>query len=314
VIGILNAEKSLERIANETGVEGETFYNEGKYLEAAQAFEQAITKLHEAVQKDGIPLDNEKISRWWELAFNAYYAGQDYENALKVLDERLKLQPGNYDLTNYKAIILDKHLKRTAEAIEVLKAYDAAKQSFNVEKKIAGYYVDLGDKENAIEWYEKAYEIKQDSKVIKNIAALYVELGKNAEAIQAYENFLQTNPTEKVLIKTYKNMGVLYEDIGNYGKANEYYEKSLALKYDKDLNLKLMISYYDRDNYSKAKEKINQRLTKKSNDADAIYYLAQIKYQEEDKAGAKAEFQKITGSSKYGSSAKKWIESINSEL
>jgi len=121
-----------------------------------------------------------------------------------------------------------------------------------------------------------------------------------------------TNPKERVLAQTYKNMGSLYEDIGSYSKANVHYEKSLALKYDNDINLKLIISYYDNDNFAMAKEKINQRLGKKSSDADAIYYRAMIKVNEEDKPGAKADFQKLLGG-KYDKSAKGWIESIESE-
>jgi tetratricopeptide (TPR) repeat protein len=311
-IGILNAEKSLERIANETGVEGETQYNEGKFGEAAASFEVAISKLKEAVEVEGIPLDDEKISRWWEYAFNGYYQSGNFEKALFVLDERLKLQPGKYELINYKAIVLNNNLKRTADAIEVLKAYNEDNRSFKVEKKIAGFYLDLGDKEQALEWYNKAYELKKDSKVIKNIATLYVQLGKNAEAVQAYEDFIQTNPKETVLIKTYKNMGKLYEDMSSYSKANSSYEKSLALKYDKDLNLKLMVSYYDNDNFLKSMEKIDQRLSKSSNDADAIYYRAMIKINEGDKAGAKSDFRKLLNG-KYSKSAKGWIESIESE-
>ena len=311
--GILNAEKSLERIANETGVEGETLYNSGKFLDAAKAFETAISKLKEAVKEEGIPLDNEKISRWWEYAFNGYYQGNDFENSLRVLDERLKLHPGKYDLINYKAIVLDSKLKRTGEAINVLKDYDEQNRNFNVEKKIAGYYVDLDDKENALEWFNKAYELKKDSKVIKNIATLYVQLGKNAEAVKAYEDFIQTNPKESVLVQTYKNMGKLYEDMGNYSQANTYYEKSLALKYDSTINLLLIVNYYDRDDFTKCLEKINQMLKNNSGNADAIYYRAMVKYNQDDKVGAKADFQKIINS-KYSSSAKKFIESINSEL
>jgi tetratricopeptide (TPR) repeat protein len=309
---ILWAEKSLERIANEKGVEGETLFNEGKYLEAASKFETAIAKLKEAVKKEGIPLDNEKISKWLENTFQGYFQGKDFENAIRILDERLKLDPDNYKLMNNKAIILKKYLGRVDEAIIVLQKYNNKKRSFKVEKKIAGYYSAIEDYQNAVKWYNKAYELKKDSKVIKNIANLYIKLGKNAEAIKAYEDFILTNPKENVLAQTYKNMGSLYENIGSYSKANVHYEKSLALKYDKDINLKLIISYYDNDNFAMAKEKINQHLGKKSSDADAIYYRAMIKVNEEDKPGAKADFQKLLGG-KYDKSAKGWIESIESE-
>ena len=81
-ISNLFAQKSLERIANEKGVEAETLYNDKKFVESAQTFEAAIAKLEEAVKTDGIPLDNEKISRWRELSFNGYYQGKKFENAI----------------------------------------------------------------------------------------------------------------------------------------------------------------------------------------------------------------------------------------
>ena len=310
---LLSAEKSLERLANEAGVEGETFYNNGKFLDAAKAFEDAVGKLKEAVKTEGIPLDNEKIARWLEYAFNAYYQGNDFENSIRILDERLKLKSGDYDLVNYKAIILKGKLNRTADAIEVLKAFNEGNRTFKVESKIADYYIDLDDKENALTWFNRAYELKKDSKIIRNIATLNVQLGRNEDAVKAYEDFIQTNPKESVLVQTYKNMGKLYEDMGSYAKANVYYEKSLALSYDNTVNLLLIVSYYDHDDFSKAMEKINQMLQKNPGSADAIYYRAMIKYNQEDKAGAKADFQKILNS-KYSSSAKKFIESIDSEL
>ncbi|MCF7794471.1 MAG: tetratricopeptide repeat protein [Candidatus Cloacimonetes bacterium] len=311
--GLLFAEKSLERIANEIGVEGETLYNAGSYVEAAAKFEEAIAKLKEAVQTDGIPMDKDKINQWWLYAFNGYFQGGDYENAIKALDARLELNPGSWDLINYKAIILKSKLNRIPEAIEVLKAYNANKRSFKVEKKIAGYYVDMDDKEKALEWYEKAYELKNDSKVIKNIATLYVQLGNNAEAVKAYEDFLQTNPRESVLIQTYKNMGSLYEDMQQYNKSNTYFEKALEMKYDSAINLLLISNYYDIDKYDKALEKIDQRLRNSPGDADAIYFRAMIKYNRGNKVGAKSDFEKLFGS-KYDKQAKGFVESIESEL
>ena len=309
----LCAQKSLERIANETGVEAEDLFNNGKYVEAAKTFEAAIAKLKEAVNKDGIPLDKERISKWLENTFQGYFKGKDYENALRILDERLKLDPGSYKLMNNKAIILKKYLKRINEAIVVLKNYNNKKRSFKVERKIGSYYSDLKDYENALIWYNKAYELKKDSKVIKNIANLYIKLGKNAKAIKAYEDFLLTNPKESVLVQTYKNMGALYNELKNTAKSIEYYEKTLSLKFDSGITLLLITKYYDNDAYNKALEKIDILLKNKPGHNDAIYYRAMIKYNRDEKAVAKADFQKLANDPKYSKIAKGFIESIESE-
>ena len=227
----LFADKSLERIANEKGVEAETLYNDKELVKAAQTFEAAIAKLKEAVKTDGIPLDNEKISRWLLYAFQGYYQGKKYENALQVQNERIKMDPGNYKLISTKAKLLKIYLNRTDKAIETLKKYNTAKRSSKVERKIASYYQSIEDYENAVIWYKKANIPKKNAEVIKKIAAIYLKLGRNSEAITAYEDFIKTNPNESVLAKTYMNLGKLYEDMKNNAKSVENYEKSIDIKY-----------------------------------------------------------------------------------
>lgn len=313
IISNLFADKSLERLANEKGVEAETLYNDKNFVEAAQTFEAAIAKLEEAVKTDGIPLDNEKISRWLELAFNGYYQGKEFEDAIKIIDRQLELDPANYKCVNYKAIILKKYLKKVDEAIVVLKDYNTTKRSFKVEKKIASYYQGIEDYENAVIWYNKAYEQKKDATVIKNIAAIYLILGKNSEAITAYEDFIKTNPNESVLAKTYKNLGKLYEDMKNNSKSKENYEKSINLKYSSDIVLILIMKYYEDESYDKALEKIALFLKNKPGNNDAIYYRAMIHFDRGEKEAATADFQTISSDPKYSKLAKGYIESIKSE-
>ncbi len=305
--------KSLEREANELGVQAETKYNNKEYTEAGKIFEQAIAKFNEAVKADGIPMDDAKVDRWLELAFNAYFNGKDFENAIRVLNVRAERNPSDYKIVNYQSIIYSKYLKQPLKAIEVLTKYNAQKRSFKVEKKIAGLYVKADDFENALKWYEKAYELRQDSGVIKNIAALNLKLNRKVEAVNAYEDFLQTNPKESVLIKTYRNMGKLYEDMDDNRNAIKYYEKSNNLKYQKTVSLLLVGKYYDMKNYDKAKSHIEKILADDPGNDDAIYYRALINYDTGNKAAAKADFQKIGTNPKYASTAKKFIESIDSE-
>ena len=312
-ISNLFAQKSLERIANEKGVEAETLYNDKKFVESAQTFEAAIAKLEEAVKTDGIPLDNEKISRWLELSFNGYYQGKKFENAIRIIDEQLKLDPTNYTYINYKSIILKKYLKRIDEAIVVLKKYNNAKRTFKVEKKIASYYAGLEDYENSVIWYKKAYEQKKDATVIEKIAIIYLKLDRNSEAITAYEDFIKTNPNKSVLAKTYMNLGKLYEDMKNNAKSIENYEKSIDLKYNSNIVLNLITKYYDGNLYDSALEKIALFLKNKPGNNDAIYYRAMIHYDRGEKEAATADFQTISSDSKYSKLAKGYIESIKSE-
>ena len=213
-----------------------------------------------------------------------------------------------------KAQVYYKKLNDLDNAIKTLVAFDTIRSSYKVEKKIAAYYTRAKDYKNALIWYKKAYEKKHDQKVIKNIASLYLKLGKKAEAVKAYEDFLKTNPPEKVLVKTYKNMGALYKDMKDTSKMLAYFEKSLTLKYDKKITLILISEYYDLKKYDKAMEKVNLLLKNSPDNSTAIYYKAKIEYDSGKKKDALNDFKKLTSDIKYGKEAKKWTESIKSEL
>ena len=309
--------KTLEREANELGVDAETKYNAKNYAEAGTVFESAIAKYKEAVKTDGIPMDEEKVGRWLELAFNAYFNGKSYDNAIRILNVRAERNPDDYKIVKYQAIIYKKNLKQIDKAIEVMKNYnsrgDGSKRSFKVESKIASYYLSDKDYENSLIWYNMAYELKQDSKTIKNIATLNLKLNRKADAVKAYEDFILTNPKEAVLVKTYKNMAGLYEDMNDQVNAIKYFEKSNKIKFDKTITLLLISKYYDLKQYTNANSKITLLLGKDSGNSDAIYFRAMIKYDTGDKAGAKEDFQKISSDLKYSSAAKGFIESIESE-
>jgi tetratricopeptide (TPR) repeat protein len=313
VVSALFAQKSLERIANETAAKADSLYDAGQYVEAGKKYEEAVVKFEEAVQEMGIPMDNQKVGLWYRNAYASYAKGKDLENAARVMGKRIELDPDNYQLVKVQAHIYKKYLNNIPKAIEILKEYNQRRRTFTVEEKIGHYYIDANDLENALTWFEKAYEQKKDSQVIKNIATIYVKLGNNEKAIQAYENFLETNPSESVLAKTYKNMGALYDDIKKSAQATNYYEKSLKLQYDRNVALLLLSKYYDNKKYDKAKSKAELLLSKNAADNDALYYRAMINYETGNKQQAKADFEKIRSNPKYSQIAKGFIDSIESE-
>ena len=97
-----------------------------------------------------------------ELSTKSKKAGKSFQKATT-----------EYQLLNY------------TEAIQYLR--QAVKQdSHFIEAYLlmGDIYYDQDSLQNAVKWYNKAYELKKDSKVIKNIANLYIKLGKNAEAIK----------------------------------------------------------------------------------------------------------------------------------
>ncbi|MCD6181014.1 MAG: tetratricopeptide repeat protein [Candidatus Cloacimonetes bacterium] len=312
LIGSLTAQdKSLERIANETAQAGNDAFQAKDFSLAGQKYEEAVTKLNEATEKEGIPLDKAKAQQWLNIAYSSFVKAKQFGDAVRILEKRKAMDPGNYKLVKDQALIYKKYLKDTPKAIEVLKVYDDARPSFKAQKKIADYYVGMNDLQNALQWYEKAYDLKKDSNVIKQIAVIHNKLGQNGEAVKAYEDFLKTNPSQAVLIKTYKNMASLYSTMNNEAKAVEYFEKTIELKYDEAVAIVLMTKYFDQENFDASLAKANLILSKNATQQDAIYYKGLNLYKKGDNANAKIYLAKVTDS-KYKSSASGFIKSIES--
>jgi tetratricopeptide (TPR) repeat protein len=312
--GNIFADKPLERIANELAVEGETLFNEGDYPGAAGKFEEAVSTFKQAVEKDGIPSDDEKVNKWLFNAYQSYLQAGDYNRAIKIQNQRKELTPNDWQLIKEMAVIYAKYLDDADSAINELTTYDKTNNSFAAKKLIASYYNKYkNDEANSLLWYKKAFEQKQDSKVLQNIATLHKELGNNNEAIKAYEDYIQTEPNENKLIIVYKNLATLYDDLKNNSKAIEYFEKANQLKPDDNITLLLITKYYDAGNFAAANQRIADLLASKPGNPDAIYYRALIKFERGEKDAAKADFQKLTGNSKYGKVASGYIESIESE-
>ncbi len=305
--------KSLQQLGNEAEVAGDEAYTAKNYTQAQAKYKESIAKYKESEAAEQINL-GDKISGIQEKLFKAYYFDKKYNEAIGIYKDMLKKDPSDQKKILIVAQIYEKGLKQLDKAIAHLKEFDAKKADFKLRKEIASLYTEMDNKQEAINWYNKAKEIRQDANIIQKTAVLYRELGQIPNAIKEYEDYLKTNPSESSKYKTYMNMGALYEQIKKPQEAINAYEKSLGVKFDSKIATKLMVMYYDTKNYAKATEKINLLLNKDSKDADAIYYHAQILYNDGDKNGALAEFKKIESNAKYGESAKGFIKSIESEL
>ena len=133
-------------------------------------------------------------------------------------------------------------------------------------------------------------------------------------AISAYDDFIKTKPKKTQLQKVYSYLGKLYEDLNNKTKARVNYSKSLQIHYDRKIAMKLIQLNFEAKRFSQAKKLISSLLAKNTNDTYALYYRAQIRYKEKDLKGAKADFEKVKDVPAFGSSARQFIKSINSEL
>ncbi len=310
---LLFAAKPLERQGNELAAAGDKLYQSGKYKEAGMKYEAAIGKFKEAMKKDKLPLDS-KIDNMLNNTMTCYYKAKEYQKAIDILEKIKTRHPNNHKIIKKIVVIYEKKLHDINKAIDALKRDDPNGKKYYNNKKIGELYVKLKDYKSALPYFVKAKKMKSDAKVIRKIATIYVKLKQPKNAISAYDDFIKTNPKKTQLQKVYSYLGKLYEDLNNKIKARVNYEKSLKIHYDRKIAMKLIQLNFDAKRFAQAKKLISTLLAKNTNDTYALYYRAQIRYKEKDLKGAKADFEKVKNVPAFGSSARQFIKSINSEL
>lgn len=307
------AEVSLERQGNEAAAEADDLFEENRFAEAGRKYEEALNFFIRVEEEDGIPMDI-KIEQMLENMVASFFSAQDYESTIRAVKMRLQRDPANDVFARTIAQIYERNLNNPRKAIEVLEDFNENAKNRVVKRRIGDLYSSINDYENALVWYRKAFEIRADADLLRNIAVLYNRIGDTESAIRAYEDFINTDPSEPVLERVYNNLGVFYDDLGNEARALEYFEKSNDIRYKQDITLLLISKYFDRGDFSNSMRNINLLLRNSPNNAAALYFRAMIKYQEGDLPGAREDFVRIQNDRTYGSSAKHYIESIDSEM
>ncbi|KAL3479043.1 hypothetical protein BJX99DRAFT_222857 [Aspergillus californicus] len=173
------------------------------------------------------------------------------------------------------------------EAIAKKKAQEAG----DAEKKIGNDLYKKKQFDEAIEHYNKAWELHKDVTYLNNIGAAKFEKGDLQGAIQtcqeAIEEGRELRADFKVFAKAYTRMGTAYERQGDLDKAIENYNKSLTEHRTPDALTKLR-------NAEKARDKAKKEAYIDPAAAEEARELGQKKFQEADWPGAVDAFTEMT--------------------
>jgi tetratricopeptide (TPR) repeat protein len=91
-------------------------------------------------------------------------------------------------------------------------------------------YSNKGDKDKAIEWYQKAIEIKPDfHEAFNNMGLTYSNKGDKDKAIECYQKAIEIKPD---FHEAFNNMGSAYYGKEDKDKAIECYQKAIDIKPD----------------------------------------------------------------------------------
>ena len=142
--------------------------------------------------------------------------------AYDIINNGLKLEPGNYQLWNLKGI--------TANAVgEKDSSIDAFKTAAKISPNNPEAYINMGivlmnnsQLEEALESFRKGIEKQPENSSSHYNYALGLEAsGEISEAIREYESAVSLNPNNH---GAFTNLGMLYLLTGNYKKGFEFFE------------------------------------------------------------------------------------------
>ncbi|KAJ5201480.1 Heat shock protein (Sti1) [Penicillium cinerascens] len=173
------------------------------------------------------------------------------------------------------------------EAIAKRKAQEAG----DAEKKIGNDFYKKKQFDQAIEHYEKAWELNKDVTYLNNAGAAKFEKGDYNGAIEtcqkAVEEARDLRTDFKTVAKSYARIGSAHEKLGDLTQAIEFYHKSLTEHRTPETLAKLR-------NAEKAKVKAEKDAYLDPEAAEKARELGQQKFKEADWPGAVEAFTEMT--------------------
>ncbi|RVD84000.1 uncharacterized protein DFL_005767 [Arthrobotrys flagrans] len=231
------------------------FKNQGKYDEAMQWYERALSGKENTLGKDHPSILNTVNNMASVFKNQGKYdeAMQWYERALAGKEKALgKDHPSTLDTVNNMAIVF----KKQGKYDEAMQWYERALADYektlgkdhlstlNTVNNMAIVFDKQGKYDEAMQWYERALAGKEKTlgkdhpstlDIVNNMAIVFDKQGKYDEAMQWHERALAGK--EKTLGKdhpsmldTVHNMALVFDKQGKYDEAMQWYECALAGK------------------------------------------------------------------------------------
>lgn len=206
----------LKENATELADKGKAFYDQGKYDEAIQAYDEAIN------------LDHNNATTWANKGM-AFFAQGKYDETILAYNEAIKLDPNDGSVWNNKGTAHD--FQGNFE--EAAQAYDEAtklepRDAFIWNNKGLALK-NQGKYDEAIQSFDKAINIIPGSIIfwINKGGALY-EQGKYDEALKAYDEVIRLDPTVAL---AWNNKGIALKALGKSDEADAAFASAKELGY-----------------------------------------------------------------------------------
>ena len=208
--------------------QGDYLYENGKYKEAIESYQEAIRIKPDYVQAHCNLGD-------------AYKKSGEFPKAIESYKEAIRIKP-DYVQAHYN---LGNAYRKSGEFPKAIESY---KQAIRIKPDYVQAYYNLGnayyeseDYPKAIESYKQSIRIKPDADAHCNLGNTYYESGDYPKAIESYKQAIRIKPD---YVQAYCNLGKAYYESGDYPKAIESFKQAIRLKPDlADAHYGLGVSY-----------------------------------------------------------------------
>lgn len=220
-------------LANEYKKDANNYYSLNEFKNAAEAFGKAYEmQLHPAVNEidtlaaynagtfytlvgdydNGLKFLNEASKYSYDndgnlhyLLYHNYYGRQDFEKAREILQEGLRLYPGNTSIVESLVSLYTTTDDDPKEIIPIVEQ-SIAKEPDNptLWNGLGGIYYKLGDMQKSVEAFEKACELDpNDYMNYLRVGSVYIDMGNDLVAKVNETNFTSNSDYQKALDDAY---------------------------------------------------------------------------------------------------------------
>ncbi|EKD41202.1 MAG: intermediate filament protein [uncultured bacterium] len=181
---------------------------------------------------DNILKKNKANKTFFELLASIYALNENYDAALKVLNDALKVFPRNEELLFSQSVLLEKmgQWEKSLEVMkEVLKINGNNVQALNfIGYTLAEKGEDLDIAKSMI---EQALQLKpDDGYILDSLGWVYFQKGDTLKALEIISRSNKLAPGEPTILE---HLGTTYLKLGNKIQARTYLEKSIFILNEK---------------------------------------------------------------------------------
>lgn len=261
--------------------------NEILYYNLANSYMQmGWLKEAEVVIKKGLAIKENSIALRLALA-NIYYMNQEFDKTLLTLSYVEEHEPDNIEM-NYLYMYSYAHQNDFVKAQEYAKKLEGKVESSYIDVNFAKIYYELGQKDKAEEYFNKAIEKDPENIDLLEQKASY---STNDEAQKIYDKIIEINPN---YVDAYYQKSVLYIYQKNIEEALKYALKSVEMDCNNaEYQYNLARIYDNLGEFDKAIECAKFSLSITPDDLDKYWFLGFMYLEKNEPDAAMTYFKEI---------------------